>query len=184
MSPEETIPFPHQNRYADTPESLQECLSLVGHIDTLLTMWQYAAHHPSGSPLRIAELINDDCRVPEGEPEDYLSQTGFGGKYTHDQAQYLGDRDAARRALVDYIDDPALDELLITDDIVAQYIDMIQTFSNNPLAPEPYKEAVVKLRRAIVLREQLDSGKTTPREQSKDRARTIEVVKSLAGSLL
>lgn len=184
MSPEETIPFPQPNRYSGAPETLQERLLLVEHINTLLTMWRYAAHHPSRSPLRIAELITADCQPPQGEPEDYLSHTGFGGKYTHDQAQYLSDRDTARRALADYIGNPELDELNIKDDTIAQYIDVIQTLTNDPPAPETYKEAVMKLRRTIVLREQLISGKTTPHEQSKDRAHTIEVIKSLAGPLL
>ena len=100
MSPEEPIALPAPNRYPDTPESLQECLELKDHIDTLLAMWKYSAHHPSATPLRVAELIQDDCGPVEEIAEDYEANTGFGGKYTHDQADYLVDRDAARRALV------------------------------------------------------------------------------------
>ena len=184
MSPEETIAFPHQHRYTDTPESLEECLLLVGHIDTLLKMWKSAAHHPSGGPFRIAELIQADCQPVEEPTEDYAAQTGFGGKYTFEQAKFLSDRQAARQQLTDRLNDPQLDALSINDEIVGQYIGIIETFSNNPMAPDLFKDAVTKLRRVIVLREQVAPQSNTPSSRAKESSDYIEIIKSLAGSLL
>ena len=184
MSPEETIAFPHQHRYTDTPESLEECLSLVGHIDTLLGMWKSAAHHPSGSPMRIAELIQADCQPLEDPTADYASQTGFGGKYTYEQAKVLSDRQDARNELVDRLADEQLDSLDISDEIVAQYIGIIETFSSNPFALELFKDAVTKLRRIIVLREQIAPKNSTPSKRATETNNYIEIIKSLAGSLM
>ena len=184
MSPEETIAFPNQNRYTDTPESLEECLPLVGHIDTMLAMWKSAAHHPSSGPLRIAELIQADCQPPEGPVIDYAAQTGFGGKYTHEQAKYLADHDEAKRALANILADPTLDTLTINDYIVAQYISIIETFSNNPMALGLFKEAVTKLRRIIILREQVAQKNSTASQRAKETSDYIEIIKSLAGSLM
>ncbi len=184
MSPEEPVAFPAPNRYPDTPESLQECLELKDHIDTLLAMWKYSAHHPSATPLRIAELIQDDCGPVEEIAEDYQANTGFGGKYTHDQADYLADRDAARRALVDILNDSRLDELSIQDDIIASYIDLLETYGHNPMAPDAYKEAVLKLRRIIILREQVTHTSRSTRVQAREAEKYIDIIKGLANALV
>src|SRR5690554_3316697 len=111
MTPEAPSHPDHEPDFS-TPESAQECIDLEETITSQVELWHSRARSPAMRRRNMARFIAEDCEPLDREPINYLSEAGFGGKRTREEAIFMNEYEKRRVVLSSWVNRKEIDAVL------------------------------------------------------------------------